>query len=569
MSDIQCVPKPELVRFIHGELAEPELRRVAAHVDDCPPCQDTVVALAEQSNTFVESIRAAAADQEEPQENALKLGLRRMLVSLRAKHDNELSLSAPALDSNTKIGPYDIQLQLGQGGMGRVYKAVHTKLKRTVALKVLPASRWTNSVAVSRFEREMEAIGGLDHPNIVRASDAGEDQGMHYLVMEFVHGLDLARLARRLGPLPVAEACELGRQCAVGLHYAHQNGLVHRDVKPSNLMLSETRRGGSSDAVVKILDLGLALLGDEHLQERHELTTVGTLMGTLDYMSPEQGVDSHSVDQRTDIYSLGATLFKLLTGRAPYADPEFSTLMKKMTALATKPAPSITSVRPDLPAALSELIDRMLSRDPDDRFESTEEVATALAPLCRDADLDGLLREAMAKDDPSDDIEPQIHVTAGMTNLPEHSVASSGKGGGGTQWWLFAAWGALFAAGVAGVLFYLATDYGNLTISSSDPNAIVTVSRTNQPSRSIRIENGERELRLRAGEYQLTVQGDAAVSVAPSSVQITRGALMQAIVRPREGELPNLAPSDRNPLRKTPDVGKALSGRQYSGGTNS
>ena len=357
MQEVECVAQDDLAEFVRGDLEVPRLEEIAAHVDGCQQCQDTIVALAERSDTFVATLRTSGdevAAESDPfeQEGALRHGLRRMVATLQKSSSAPPRLITP-IARLQKIGPYQLEQQLGAGGMGTVFRATHTKLKRAVALKVLPASRWANAPIVSRFEREMEAIGQLDHPNIVRASDAGEESGMHYLVMEYVDGLDLSRLVHRLGPLPVADACEIARQAAIGLQHAHDNRLVHRDIKPSNLMLawersSLTRHEGKP--TIKILDLGLALLGDEHLQEGYELTTVGQLMGTLDYMSPEQGIDSHSVDQRTDVYGLGATLFKLLTGRAPYADPCYSTLMKKMTALATKRAPSVASIREDLPA---------------------------------------------------------------------------------------------------------------------------------------------------------------------------------------------------------------------------
>src|SRR5205085_11414758 len=184
---------------------------------------------------------------------------------------------------------------------GTVYKAEHTRLRRLVAIKLLSADRTQSPSAVARFDREMHAIGGLDHPNIVRALDAGEHEGKHFLVMEFVAGDDVSALLARLGPVPVADACEIVRQAALGLQHAHQAGLVHRDIKPGNLMLTP-------DGVVKVLDLGLALLS-QPAETGRELTGSGQVMGTLDYMAPEQGDDMHGVDIRADVYSLGATLY--------------------------------------------------------------------------------------------------------------------------------------------------------------------------------------------------------------------------------------------------------------------
>ena len=543
----QCVPEPELERFIFGNLEVSELRRIAEHVDHCEPCQDTVVALAEESNTFVETIRNAGEIAEVPHEGALKLGLKRMLASLRENHPgSNAAVLAPneanePVDSTSQIGPYRIEEQLGNGGMGHVYRAMHTKLKRVVALKVLPASRWANSAAVSRFEREMEAIGGLDHPHIVRASDAGEDNGMQFLVMEYIDGLDLSQLVNRLGKLPVDDACEVARQCAIGLHHAHERGLVHRDVKPSNLMLAAPSAGSSQgQPTLKILDLGLALLGDEHLQDGHELTTVGTLMGTLDYMSPEQGIDSHSVDQRTDIYSLGATLFKLLTGRAPYADPQFNSLMKKMTALATKPAPSIGEIRGDLPGGVIAVVDKMLSRDPDERFDTAEEVSAALAPFTARADIATLLRRAIETEEVLEARPSHVPVTSLIGASPKSSdhqteeqvTTTASSGDKGSSGWMIGIAFA-FVAGLCGVLFYMATDVGVLKITSEDPNATVLVKRSNKTVETLQIKNGKGEIRLWSGQYQLVVKGDTQVTIEPSDIQIQRNGKEVSHVRGR------------------------------------
>ena len=220
--------------------------------------------------------------------------------------------NAPREIEFESIASYELLDKLGEGGMGAVYKARHVDLDKIVALKILPSDKMQNAEAVQRFKREMKAAGKLDHPNIVRAMDAGEQDGTHYLVMEYVKGIDLSDLSRQQGPLPIPEACELIRQAAVGLQVAHESEMVHRDIKPSNLMLAQQRHGLPT---VKILDFGLALL--ESGGGNRDLTTTGAMMGTLNYMAPEQGTDSHSVDIRADIYSLGASLYRLLCGEAP------------------------------------------------------------------------------------------------------------------------------------------------------------------------------------------------------------------------------------------------------------
>ncbi|HUG71110.1 MAG TPA: protein kinase [Pirellulaceae bacterium] len=305
------------------------------------------------------------------------------------------------------VREYRLLSKLGQGGMGTVYKALHTKLDRVVALKVLPADRMQPDT-IERFEREMKAVGKLSHPNIVAAHDAREVDGRHYLVMELVDGIDLSQLVRRNGRLRIADACELIRQTAVGLQHAHERGMVHRDIKPSNLMLarspaSKSRASDHPDPsqpqkgeftakpTVKILDMGLALLDDQHNAERRELTTAGQTMGTLNYMAPEQGTDSHTVDIRADIYSLGATLYKLLSGESPFPSSKYNTPIKMLTALVTVAAPSIAGKRDDLPPELVAIVDRMLAKQPRDRFDTPADVAEALAPFAEGADLAALL----------------------------------------------------------------------------------------------------------------------------------------------------------------------------------
>jgi formylglycine-generating enzyme required for sulfatase activity/WD40 repeat protein/serine/threonine protein kinase len=297
-----------------------------------------------------------------------------------------------------RIGPYELLEKLGEGGMGAVYKALHSSLEKVVALKVLPRDRLTPQ-AISRFKREMKAVGKLDHPNIVRATDAGEADGDHFLVMEFVEGVDLAELLRRVGPLPAAEACELVRQAAVGLQHAHQRGMVHRDIKPNNIMLAWSDEHAPA---VKVLDMGLALLNEQTAPTHGDLTTTGQMMGTLEYMSPEQGLDTHNVDIRADIYSLGATLYKLLCGKSPFSDERYNTPGKLMVALATETPPSIGTLRADLPAGLIALVDRMLAREPALRPATPADVAQALAPFATGADLSRLAEAARNRKSPPD-----------------------------------------------------------------------------------------------------------------------------------------------------------------------
>jgi len=291
------------------------------------------------------------------------------------------SLSASHLTDLGQLGEYRRVQKLGEGGMGVVYKAVHTELDRVVAVKVLPAGRLGDDESIARFHREIKAIGRLDHPHIVRAHDARRIGETHFLVMEFIQGPDWEHLVRRFGPLRVADVCELGRQAALGLQHAHEHGLIHRDIKPSNLML--TREGQ-----VKILDLGLARIWGGTVSQA--LTVSGQIMGTPDYIAPEQVCDSHDVDIRADLYSLGCTLYKLLAGRAPFEDAAHGTLYSKLQAHEQETPPPIGEFRRDLPRRLVAILDRLLAKDPAQRFSAPGELAAALAPLAAGSDLPAL-----------------------------------------------------------------------------------------------------------------------------------------------------------------------------------
>lgn len=292
----------------------------------------------------------------------------------------------PALFTARSLGAYDILGRLGQGGMGTVYRAQHRKLKRVVALKMLSMTKM-GEADVARFEREMAATGQLNHPNIVVAYDAGEVDGQHFLAMELLDGHDLSRVSEACSPMEIGAACELVRQATIGLQHAHAHDFVHRDIKPSNLMLT-------SAGTVKILDLGLAR--SHHDNDQGEITNTGQVMGTIDYMASEQCADSHTVDIRADIYSLGATLYRLLTGVAPFAGPDRKSTVQKLMLITSSDPPSIATHRDDLPVALVEIVDRAVRKDADHRFSDPAEFGTALEPFADATEIETVLQTTSA-----------------------------------------------------------------------------------------------------------------------------------------------------------------------------
>ncbi|MBI3862080.1 MAG: protein kinase [Planctomycetia bacterium] len=271
------------------------------------------------------------------------------------------------------LGKYKKLELIGLGGMGAVYRAVQPGIGRTVALKVMHKQVLQQPKAIERFLREIRSAAAVDDPNIVRAYDANCENDTYYLVMEYAAGKNLKSWIKEQKSLPIGWSCECIRQAALGLQHAHELGMLHRDIKPSNLLVTQ---GDDGLPVVKILDLGLARFASEAPQDG-ELTKSGQVLGTPDYMAPEQARDSKSADIRADIFSLGCTLFELLTGKLPFGG---STIMEKLMARATEDARPLRSLRSDIPLELEAIVARMLSRDPNQRYSTPADVAQALAP---------------------------------------------------------------------------------------------------------------------------------------------------------------------------------------------
>jgi serine/threonine protein kinase len=287
-----------------------------------------------------------------------------------------LSSELPPLPSSSffpVISGYEILEELGHGGMGRVFKARQVHLDRIVAIKVILPERLSDSGAFQRFQREARAIARLSHPNIVTVHDCGLAGGTSFLVLEYVEGTDLARRLRA-GPLPVGQACEYIRQTALALQHAHERGLVHRDVKPGNLLLD------AAGTKVKVLDLGLALLVNRPKSDSPStaLTGEGTVLGTLAYLAPEQALAPHRVDIRADLYSLGCTFYELLTGTVPFPGASFAEVV--LLHQSGQPR-AIRELRPEVSYEVARIVEKLMAKRPEDRYQTPTELATALSSL--------------------------------------------------------------------------------------------------------------------------------------------------------------------------------------------
>lgn len=349
MPATECPDHTRLTAFFEGTLPTDDHLAVARHIRNCEQCQQSAGATGRSVPT-----RRQFPDPADTQQ----------VAALPA--DTE---TVPTLD---RVGPYRIRRLIGRGGMGAVYEAVHERLGKAVAIKVLPRPVAIDPEYLARFGREVKAGGLMDHPNVVRATDAGEQDGVPYLVMELVDGVDLARLVRTLGPLAIPDACDLVRQAAVGLAHAHGRGVIHRDVKPSNLMIAT---GGG----VKVLDLGLAVLVSA-VGRVDEQITGPTALGTHDYMAPEQWTDSSVVTTKVDVYGLGCVFFQALVGRPPFAGADTASPNAKKRAHLTAIPPDPAAFRHEVPAPVADLVRLMLAKRPDDR-PTCEQVADTLRPF--------------------------------------------------------------------------------------------------------------------------------------------------------------------------------------------
>ncbi len=435
----------ELSQLGSGRLPHDRFDQLLGHVDGCDRCQSRIDA-ATGEDSFADLLKAG----DDPDPILAEPDLQAAVYHATATSTPRIDALMPPVES---LGPYRLIRPLGHGGMGAVYLAEHSRLKKNYAIKLLPRARGLDAIWVARFDREMRAVAGLSHPAIVTATDAGEVGGWHYLVMEYLDGLDLAAIVRRVGPIDVPTAGAIGREIAGALSVVHAAGLVHRDLKPSNVMITR-------DGSVKLLDLGLVLDRAESIGDPR-LTTVNHVIGTLAFAAPEQLAASDDVDARADLYSLGAALFQLVTGRPPHDCNKGIAAM--VIAKTGQPAMRARELSPAVAPEMDDLIASLLQRDAADRPASAMEVAEILRPI---ADANGL-RKLLARARRAHDDESSVQSifspsVAAKPPLPPR------------RWTRWLAGGAA-AAMIAATIFVLNMDGKQITIETDDPDAKVVV----------------------------------------------------------------------------------------------
>jgi tRNA A-37 threonylcarbamoyl transferase component Bud32 len=482
--------RERLARFRLGALSPEEVEEIASHVADCGSCCQSLRQLPDDS--LVGLVRQSLPD---------------------ADPEAKAALPADLIDHPR----YEVLGLLGSGGMGSVYKARHRLMDRLVALKIIKRRLMDRPGMVERFGREMKAAGDLSHPNIVTAHDAEQAGATHFLVMEYVEGVTLAQHVAEHGPLAVAEACDCARQAALALQHAHARGMVHRDIKPHNLMRT-------ADGRTKVLDFGLARFASEVRPAEGEssppgdagnddsVTTAGMVLGTIAYIAPEQLRDPHAADIRADIYSLGRTLYFLLTGHPP--SPE-GTVMQKLAG-----------PRPSLPPGLNRVLDRLLAPAPDQRYQTPAEVAAALTPF--------------------------------TTSPPKRRRGVR----------LLIALVLLFLGGlVAGAVYRIATDKGQIVVEAEDADIEVVIRRGGEEV-AILDPRTRQKVELRSGEYEVALSGPAGdLRLSTHSFTLERGEKKVVTVRHEPPQQPGMSWTGDNYIRLVLQRYFGYSGYQLSAGS--
>jgi formylglycine-generating enzyme required for sulfatase activity/WD40 repeat protein len=447
---------------------------------------------------------------------------------------------------------YRILEPLGRGGMGMVFKAEHILMKRIVALKVISRSLTATPEMVGRFRREIEAAARLSHPNIVAAYDAEQAGETHLLVMEFIEGTDLGQLVKKLGRLSVANACACIRQAALGLQHAHEHRLIHRDIKPHNLMLTKEGR-------IKILDFGLARFLRENSEPSLGETAFGTALGTPDYMAPEQASDSHEVDIRADIYSLGCSLYHLLSGQVPF--PGGSLFDKMLSHVREKPR-SLGQLCSDLPVGLETIVAKMMAKDPLDRYQTPAEVAKALAPFTSTAS------RAAGIGPPPAQLFADLVPTQTFLDLAGAQRADRTRTRARVSASIPAILAGVVALGllaVAGWLYFAQTQVtvktakGTLEITTDDPDVQVIVQQAGEKVAVLDLKT-KQKFELNEGKYDLALSpGAKGLVLEPQHVALRRDQKAVATIR----WIPEVQPGvSEHPDRMAPSPASSIPGEK-------
>ncbi len=510
-----------------GKLDDLQAEAVGKHLRECDSCRRRVAEVT--SDSFVGRLRDAQARPESvPPTGSSLAGLSKLGEESRTPSPPPASTLPPGL---AEPPDYQVLRELGRGGMGVVYLAENRMMGRKEVLKVVSSHLLNRQGVLERFLREIRSAAQLHHPNIVTAYSATRVGESIVFSMQYVEGYDLAKLVEKSGPLSVAHACNFVYQAALGLQHAHERGMVHRDIKPSNLMLA---RDGNKP-VVKVLDFGLAKVTSERAVDGG-LTSEGQMLGTPHYVAPEQTVNAQKADIRADIYSLGCTLYCLLTGHPPFDAPSLYELLQAHHSMDAKP---LNFIRPEVPAELAAVVAKMLAKEPERRFQTPGEVAKALSPFFKPGANPGsgpspeISRVGQAASSPQPaggGSAPTQPANLGTSPAPAPRGPSK-PSPEGVAWesviefkqtetvkepapaveaprrqrppWMWPAIAAAFSFAMIalGITIYVTTDYGRIKIIVNGPEADVEVD-----GEQILIKTPRESITVRAGEHALTVK---------------------------------------------------------------
>jgi serine/threonine protein kinase len=508
-----------------GKLDDLLAEAVGKHLKECDPCRRRVAEVT--SDSFVGRLRDAQARPESvPPVGSSLEGWSKLGEESRTPSPPPASTLPPGLAEHPD---YQVLRELGRGGMGVVYLAENRMMGRKEVLKVVSSHLLNRKGVLERFLREIRSAAQLHHPNIITAYSATRVGESIVFSMQYVEGYDLSKLVEKSGPLSVAHACNFVYQAALGLQHAHEHGMVHRDIKPSNLMLA---RDGNKP-VVKVLDFGLAKVTSEGTVDGG-LTHEGQMLGTPHYIAPEQTVSAQKADIRADIYSLGCTLYCLLTGHPPFDAPSLYELLQAHHSMDAKP---LNFIRPEVPAELAAVVAKMLAKEPERRFQTPSEVAEALKPFFKK---DGVSSKVLKPEVSQVGLVNHVQEPAGVqtsATRPQPKANANptpGQTAAGSRaepkweslidiketedaenvvtvvpqpkrrwprWFWPAIAGAFSFAMVAlGFTIYVTTDYGRIKIIVDGPEPVVKVD-----DGKILIKTPRESISLRAGEHEFTV----------------------------------------------------------------